>query len=89
MTSTLFIWSRKFTRQRQSSLQGAYEGIGAIVDTTGDYLTIVSPIQGSPADKAGIKAGDKVIAIDGQDMTGVAAEQARLKVSVQRERKSC
>ncbi len=63
-----------------SSLQGAYEGIGAIVDTTGDYLTIVSPIQGSPADKAGIKAGDKVIAIDGQDMTGVAAEQARLKV---------
>jgi len=63
-----------------SSLQGAYEGIGAIVDTTGDYLTIVSPIQGSPADKAGIKPGDKVIAIDGQDMTGVAPEQARLKV---------
>ena len=63
-----------------SSLQGSYEGIGAIVDTTGDYLTIVSPIQGSPADKAGIKPGDKVIAIDGQDMTGVTPEQARLKV---------
>lgn len=64
----------------QSSLQGSYEGIGAIVDTTGDYLTIVSPIQGSPADKAGVKPGDKVIAIDGQDMSGVDPEQARQKV---------
>jgi carboxyl-terminal processing protease len=63
-----------------SSLQGQYEGIGAYVDTDGEYLTIVSPIQGSPADKAGLKAGDKVIAIDGQDMKGVAPEQARLKV---------
>jgi carboxyl-terminal processing protease len=63
-----------------SSLQGQYEGIGAYVDTDGEFLTIVSPIEGSPADKAGLKPGDKVIAIDGQDMSGVAPEQARLKV---------
>ena len=63
-----------------SSLQGEYEGIGAYVDTDGEFLTIVSPIQGSPADKAGLKPGDKVIEIDGEDMTGVAPEQARLKV---------
>jgi carboxyl-terminal processing protease len=63
-----------------SSLQGEYEGIGAYVDTDGDYLTIVSPIEGSPADAAGLQPGDKVIAIDGEDMTGVAPEQARLKV---------
>src|SRR5215216_221018 len=63
-----------------SSLQGQYEGIGAYVDTDGDYLTIVSPIEGSPAEKAGILPGDKVIAIDGEDMTGVAPEEARLKV---------
>ena len=63
-----------------SSLQGEYEGIGAYVDTDGDYLTIVSPIEGSPADQAGLQPGDKVIAIDGEDMTGVAPEQARLKV---------
>jgi len=63
-----------------SSLQGEYEGIGAYVDTDGDYLTIVSPIAGSPADLAGIRPGDKVIAIDGEDMTGVAPEEARLKV---------
>lgn len=63
-----------------SSLQGQYEGIGAYVDTAGDYLTIVSPIQGSPADQAGLLPGDKVIAIDGEDMTGVTPEEARLKV---------
>src|SRR5687768_17970875 len=65
---------------QSSSLQGEYEGIGAYVDLDGDYLTIVSPISGSPADLAGIHPGDKVIAIDGQDMTGVSPEEARLKV---------
>lgn len=63
-----------------SSLQGAYEGIGAYVDTDEEYLTIISPIAGSPAEAAGLRPGDKVIAIDGEDMTGVAPEQARLKV---------
>jgi carboxyl-terminal processing protease len=63
-----------------SALQGEYEGIGAFVDTTGEYLTIVSPIAGSPAEAAGLHSGDKVIAIDGEDMTGVAPEDARLKV---------
>jgi len=63
-----------------SSLQGQYEGIGAYVDTEGDYLTIVSPIEGSPAEQAGLLPGDKVIAIDGEDMTGVSPEEARLKV---------
>ncbi|RPI87613.1 MAG: S41 family peptidase [Chloroflexi bacterium] len=63
-----------------SSLQGEYEGIGAYVDTDGEFLSIVSPIEGSPADLAGLQPGDIVIAIDGEDMTGVAPEQARLKV---------
>jgi carboxyl-terminal processing protease len=63
-----------------SSLQGQYEGIGAYVDTDGDYLTIVSPIEGSPAEQAGLLPGDKVIAIDGTDMTGTPPEEARQKV---------
>lgn len=75
-----FYMEPQLYKDETSSLQGQYEGIGAYVDTQGDYLMIVSPIQGSPADKAGLKPGDKVIAIDGQDMTGVAPEQARLKV---------
>ncbi len=63
-----------------AGLEGEYEGIGAYVDTTTEYLTITSPITGSPAEKAGLLPGDQVIAIDGEDMTGVDAEVARLKV---------
>lgn len=57
-----------------------YEGIGAWVDTNGDYLTIISPMVGSPAEKAGLKPGDVVIAIDGKDMTGIPGEAVRQKV---------
>lgn len=63
----------------QAPLQG-YSGIGAFVNTEGEFLTIIEPIKDSPAEKAGLMAGDKIIAIDGEDMTGVAPEVARLKV---------
>ncbi len=63
-----------------AGLAGEYEGIGAWVDTTADYLTIISPIPGSPADKAGIKPGDRIIEIDGDDMTGIDAELVRQRV---------
>ncbi len=63
-----------------AGLAGEYEGIGAWVDTTTDYLTIISPISGSPADKAGMVSGDKIIAIDGEDMTGIDAELVRQRV---------
>jgi carboxyl-terminal processing protease len=63
-----------------SSLEGEYEGIGAFVDTTTEYLTITSPIPGSPAERAGLMPGDQIVAIDGKDMTGINAEVARTKV---------
>ena len=63
-----------------TSLSGEYEGIGAYVDLEGEYLSIISPIEGSPAEAAGLKPGDKVIAIDGEDMTGSTPEEARQKV---------
>lgn len=67
-------------KQANESLEGSYEGIGAYVDTTRDYLTITSPIPGSPAEAAGLLPGDKIIAIDGEDMTGINAELVRRKV---------
>lgn len=57
--------------EANSELEGEYEGIGAVVDISGDYLQIVSPMPDSPAEKAGIKVGDLIIAVDHEDMTGV------------------
>ncbi len=57
-----------------------YEGIGAWVDVSKEYLTIITPFPDSPAEKAGLKPGDKIIAIDGEDMTGIDGELVRQKV---------
>jgi carboxyl-terminal processing protease len=58
-------------RQANMPLEGSYEGIGAWVDATKEYLTIVSPMPGSPAEAAGLLPGDQIIAVDGEDMTGI------------------
>ncbi len=60
--------------QANIPLEGAYEGIGAWVDTEAEYLTIIAPMAGSPAEKAGLESGDQVLAVDGEDMTGVPAQ---------------
>jgi carboxyl-terminal processing protease len=67
-------------RDATINLTGEYEGIGAWVSTDGEYLTIVEPMDGSPAKEAGLLPGDQIIAIDGEDMSGVLPEIARLKV---------
>lgn len=57
-----------------------YTGIGAWVNTTGEYIEVVSPMKNSPAEKAGLKAKDIVIAIDGEDMTGIPGDLALQKI---------
>jgi len=57
--------------QANIPMDGEYEGIGAWVDTSSDYLTIISPMTDSPAEAAGLLPGDQVIKIDGEDMTGI------------------
>jgi carboxyl-terminal processing protease len=63
-----------------SSLSRSYQGIGAQVDTSGEYLTIISPFEGSPAEAVGLRPGDMIIAIDGEDMTDYTPEEARQRV---------
>jgi len=53
-------------RDFDKELRGTYVGIGAEVNVIDGYLTIVSPMDGSPALEAGVMAGDKVIEIDGE-----------------------
>ena len=53
------------------SSAGNYQGIGAYVDVTGDYVKINSTISGSPAEEVGLQSGDLVIALNGKDVTGI------------------
>jgi carboxyl-terminal processing protease len=60
-------------QQANIPLHGSYEGIGAWVDTNAEFLTIVSPMPGSPAEEAGLEPGDEVVAVDGEDVIGIDA----------------
>jgi len=55
-------------------MEGEYTGIGAWVDTSGDYVEVISPMKGSPAEAAGLQAQDLVLAINGEDMTGIPGD---------------
>ncbi len=71
-------WDKIETEDAYRALEGEYEGIGAWVDTAGDYLTIIEAMPGSPAEAAGLRKGDQIIAVDGEDMTGWSPEDVRL-----------
>jgi C-terminal peptidase (prc) len=66
------------TTDLNNSLQGAFDGIGAYVDTKGAYLTITATIPGYPAAKAGLQSGDQIIAVNGEDVTGMDPDIVRL-----------
>jgi len=57
-------------RDEQQSLSGQLEGIGAEVSMRDGQPVIVAPIAGSPAQKAGVMAGDVILKVDGNDITG-------------------
>ena len=61
-------------KQANTEMEGEYTGIGAWVNTSGEYVEVISPMKGSPAEAAGIKAQDLVIAINGEDMTGIPGD---------------
>ena len=56
-------------------MQGAFEGIGAQVQSKDGRVVIVAPFDGSPAQKAGLRAGDAILKVNGNDMTGLSLEQ--------------
>jgi carboxyl-terminal processing protease len=68
------------TKKFNDELSGTFEGIGAEIAIKNDRVTIVAPLSDSPAEKAGLKAGDKIYAIDGEDTTGVSLDYAVSKI---------
>ncbi|MBI5701095.1 S41 family peptidase [Candidatus Saganbacteria bacterium] len=75
-------------------LKGTYSGIGIYIGIKDNQITVISPIPGTPADKEGLKAKDKIMAIDDKATKDMALEQAvslirgqkgtKVKLSIQR-----
>ena len=59
---------------------GSFEGIGAIITLEDGELTVVSPIVGGPAERQGVRSGDKILEIDGEPTSGMSLMEAVLKV---------
>jgi carboxyl-terminal processing protease len=60
----------------KQEINGSFEGIGIEIGIKNNQLTVVAPLPGTPADKAGLKAGDKIIGINRLDTTNMAVDYA-------------
>lgn len=55
----------------RQTMSGEFQGIGAEVEERDGYIAVVSPIEGSPAEAAGLQPGDRLLMADGVDLTGM------------------
>src|SRR3990167_3232113 len=60
----------------QEEISGSFGGIGIEIGKREEILTVIAPIKNTPAYKAGIKAGDKIMQIDGKTTTDLSIEEA-------------
>lgn len=65
---------------RNDSLSGTFVGIGAVLDTSTNGAVIVRVLPNSPAEKAGLKAGEIIASVDGQSVTGLTVSEIVTKV---------
>lgn len=61
-------------------ISSSFEGIGAQIEKRDENIVIVAPIKGSPAEKAGLKANDAIIEVDGQNIQGMSSTEAVLLI---------
>lgn len=80
-------YSEYFTKEeleeyKSANIEGAYVGIGVYIiqDTEKNAIRVIAPIEGSPAEEAGIKPGDYIVKVDGEEVTGENITEATNKM---------
>jgi carboxyl-terminal processing protease len=80
MLDTLDPHSSYLTKKQYDDLMisthGSFGGLGIEIDIRNDWLTVIAPIEGTPAHRAGIRGGDKVVKIDGASTRGISMNDA-------------
>ena len=70
----------KMYKEFMIETEGSFNGVGIVIGMKDKTLTVVSPIEGTPSDKAGIESGDQIIKIDGKDSNNMALDEAVSKI---------
>lgn len=63
-------------KEVKEDLNGAFEGIGIQLGYKDDQLAVIAPLKGTPADKAGVKAGDLILKIEEEATVGLSLDEA-------------
>ena len=72
--------SPEMVRQEHNLAKGELEGIGAELQMKNNQIVIVAPMDGSPAQKAGLKPGDVILKVNGEDVGGLPLEQVVTRI---------
>lgn len=62
------------------NISGSFAGVGMEIGVRDGILTVITPLKGTPAEAAGIKAGDKIVTIDGKSTDGLSTDKAVTKI---------
>lgn len=62
------------------NISGSFAGVGMEIGVKDGILTVIAPLKGTPAEKAGIKAGDQIVTIDGKSTDGLSTDKAVTKI---------
>ena len=70
----------KTAKQFAETVEGAFGGVGAEVTLEEGKLTVIAPIKGSPAEKAGVQAKDVILSVNGENLSGLPISEAVAKL---------
>ena len=70
----------QLTKEFEEDMSGSFEGIGAEIGIRDGILTVIAPLEGTPAQKAGLMSGDKILEINGESTKDMNIDQAVSKI---------
>jgi carboxyl-terminal processing protease len=70
----------QMVQQQHNDLQGQYEGIGAYMEVKDGHIVVSAPMDGSPAQRAGLRPGDIILKVDGQNVADLPLDEVVARI---------